>query len=153
MKTSDPFVPEDFAVPQEFSAAGFRLEPLGPEHNERDHEAWMSSIDHIRATPGMGDGRWPTSMTLEENLEDLEEHAEEFRRREAFAYSVLEGDQVVGCVYINPDRESPGRAKVRSWVTASRAELDAPLWEAVSEWLSEDWPFDDFDYASRRNVS
>jgi hypothetical protein len=46
------------------------LEPLGPEHNEDDHEAWSSSIEHIRATPGFLDGRWPSPMTLEENRAD-----------------------------------------------------------------------------------
>ena len=42
----------------------FRLEPLGPEHNDRDYEAWMSSIDHIHATPGMEHRDWPTPMSL-----------------------------------------------------------------------------------------
>ena len=46
------FVPDGFAVPRELVTEEFRLEPLGPQHNEGDYEAWMSSIDHIRATPG-----------------------------------------------------------------------------------------------------
>ena len=50
-------VPDQFDVPLAFEGPGFRLEPLEPEHNERDHDAWMSSIDHIRATPGFGQGR------------------------------------------------------------------------------------------------
>jgi hypothetical protein len=41
---------------------------------------------------------------------------------------------------------------VLSWVRASRAELDAPLWQAVSDWLATDWPFENVDYA-RRNIS
>ena len=69
------FVPDDFEVPLELSTDRFRLEPLGPEHNERDHEAWMSSIDHIRATPGFPDGKWPTEMSAEQNLADLVRHA------------------------------------------------------------------------------
>lgn len=54
----------------------FILESLGPEHNERDHTAWMSSVDHICNTPGfpMPDG-WPTPMGLDENLVDLQLHA------------------------------------------------------------------------------
>ena len=82
---STPFVPDDFEVPLELVTDRFRLEPLGPEHNERDHDAWMSSIDHIRATPGFGDGtwgpdRWPVEMTIEQNLGDLEMHWGEFQR-------------------------------------------------------------------------
>ena len=49
------FVPEDFAVPDGFIAAEFRLTPLGPQHNEADYAAWTASIDHIRATPGFGE--------------------------------------------------------------------------------------------------
>ncbi|HZD24402.1 MAG TPA: N-acetyltransferase [Acidimicrobiia bacterium] len=149
MESSQPFLPPDYTVPNGLSGPGFRLEPLGPEHNERDHQAWMSSIDHIRATPGMEGGRWPTPMTLEQNLQDLEMHAGEFKRREAFAFSVLDDDEVIGCVYINPGCDQPNRAHVRSWVTATRADMDAAVWRAVSDWLSEDWPFDGYDYAPR----
>ncbi|ASJ73226.1 hypothetical protein IMCC3135_15720 [Granulosicoccus antarcticus IMCC3135] len=39
-----PFVPDDFDIPLELGTEHFRLETLGPQHNERDHEAWMSSI-------------------------------------------------------------------------------------------------------------
>jgi hypothetical protein len=73
------FVSDDFDVPNEFEGPGFRLEPLGPVHNERDHRAWMSNIEHIRATPGMKGG-WPSPMTVEENMSDLEEHALTLRR-------------------------------------------------------------------------
>ena len=43
-----------------------------------DHAAWMSSIDHIRSTPGFDEQEepdWPVAMTLEANLEDLVRHA------------------------------------------------------------------------------
>jgi hypothetical protein len=46
------FVPADFDVPERFEDAGFRLVPLGPEHNERDYRAWTTSMEHIRRTPG-----------------------------------------------------------------------------------------------------
>ena len=56
------FVHEDFVVPRVLVTEAFRLEPLGPEHNEGDYQAWTSSISHIRATPGSrgGGGRRPT---------------------------------------------------------------------------------------------
>jgi hypothetical protein len=40
-------------------------------------------------------------------------------------------------------------ARVHSWVRASHAQLDAPLWRAVSEWLARDWPFGSVEYAPR----
>ena len=50
--TRDDFVPPDFVVPLRLETPPFTLEPLGPEHNERDYGAWMSSIDYIRRSPG-----------------------------------------------------------------------------------------------------
>src|SRR5260370_1259421 len=59
MSDSAAFVPGDFAVPGELVTDSFRLVPLGPEHNDGDYRAWMSSIDHIRSTPGFGGRSWP----------------------------------------------------------------------------------------------
>ena len=134
-------VPVGFPVPTRFATGPFLLEALGPEHNERDHAAWSSSIEHIRATEGFVGGRWPQPMTLEDNLADLERHRAEFDERSACAYSVLDPttNDVVGCVYVDPAPSGDG-AVVRSWVRESHAELDAPLREAVLTWLEREWP-------------
>ena len=150
--TGRPFVPSDFAVPTELATPAFRLEPLGPEHNAADYAAWTGSIDHIRATPGF-QGSWPPvdGMTAEANLRDLRRHADDFVQRRGFTYTVLEAGsgEVIGCVYIYPSRNDEHIADVRSWVSAARADLDVPLYEAVSTWLAELWPFGTIDYASR----
>lgn len=142
------FVPDDWDPPTSFEGPGVRLEPLGPVHNGRDFEAWSSSMAHIHATPGEW-GDWPRPMSLEENLSDLEGHAREFVEKEAFTYSILDGDDVIGCLYIYPDENGPSDAYVSSWVTESRAEMDAIVWRAVSDWLSNHWPFEAFRYAER----
>lgn len=145
----DRFVPDDFEPPTSFQGSGFRLEPLGPEHNERDYAAWSSSMEHIRATPGDWGG-WPHPMDLDENLEDLERHAREFRERKSFTYSVLDGDEVIGCLYIYPDpKDDESDAYVSSWVTESRAEMDQVVWREVVAWLDSDWPFTRYRYADR----
>jgi hypothetical protein len=148
--TEEPFVPADFAVPGGLVTAQFRLEPLAPEHNARDYAAWSSSMAHIRATPGF-DSRWPREMSLEENRGDLERHAGDFAKRSGFTYTVLdpESDEVIGCVYIYPAGESIHNARMKSWVRADRAQLDIPLWRAVSDWLDSAWPFAQVDYAAR----
>src|SRR5919204_2210611 len=73
------FVPPDFDVPLGLETSEFVLEPLGPEHNELDYDAWTSSMEHIAATPGYPDGSWPRAMTRDENLADLQRHADDFR--------------------------------------------------------------------------
>jgi hypothetical protein len=137
------FVPDGFEPPRGLEASDFRLEPLGPEHNERDHEAWSSSIEHIRASPGYGrESGWPRPMTLAGNLADLERHASDFAARTGFTYTVLDaGDDVIGCVYVYPAEDDVHDASVQSWVRAARAELDPVLRAAVAEWLASSWPF------------
>jgi hypothetical protein len=143
------FVPDDFQPPPGLVAEHFVLEPLGPEHNEADHEAWSSSIEHIRATPGFRDGRWPRAMTLDENRADLERHARDFAARSGFTYTVLDPPDrdVIGCVYIYPDKKGGADAVVTSWVRATRADRDGALRELVSRWLAEAWPFARISYA------
>ena len=88
--------------------------------------------------------RWPPAggMSLEANLRDLQKHADDFKQRVGFTYTVLDDeDVVVGCVYIYPSRADPDITEVRSWVTASRAELDSVLHKTVDSWLTADWPF------------
>jgi hypothetical protein len=154
------FVPADFAVPDGLVAdEGFRLAPLGPQHNEADYAAWTDSIDHIRATPGFTGRSWPHPMSLEDNLRDLERHAQDFAGRRGFTYTVLGAgsDEVIGCVYIYPLKdEEPAAgtegaqgADVRSWVRADRAQLDRFVYEAVMAWLERDWPFPSIEYAPR----
>ncbi len=145
------FVPADFEVPHGLEISEFVLEPLGPEHNEQDYDAWTSSMDHIAATPGWGDSRWPREMTADENRADLERHADDFRNRTGFTYTVLDPAtrNVIGCVYIYPLPESDDDARALSWVRATHATLDAPLWRTVSDWLASDWPFGGVDYSPR----
>jgi hypothetical protein len=147
----EAFVPPSFEVPQAYDWSEFHLEPLGEQHNERDHAAWMSSIDHIRSTPGFGpeeEPNWPVAMTLEDNLADLVRHAKDFRERRGFTYSILEGEDVIGCIYIYPSRRGHD-AEISSWVRSSRADLDSTVREALGRWIDESWPFSHPFYAGR----
>jgi hypothetical protein len=150
---SDEFVPVGFDPPTSFATDRFRLEPLGPQHNDADHAAWTSSIEHIRSTPGYRDGGWPPrdGMSLEENLGDLRGHADDFAHRRGFTFTVLDpGDgDVIGCVYLYPSRSEDWDVTVRSWVRADRSELDVPLADAVAGWLATDWPWERVDRCGR----
>jgi hypothetical protein len=151
--TDPPFVPEGFEAPRGLETPAFRLEPLGPQHNDSDHAAWSSSIAHIRATPGFEGHGWPPleGMSLEENRSDLQGHADDFAARTGFTYTVLapDGDEVIGCVYLYPARDGEHDARARSWVRADVRELDAELYRVVSQWLAEAWPFERVVYAPR----
>jgi hypothetical protein len=147
------FVPDDFDPPRGLRRPEFVLVPLGPEHNESDHAAWSSSIAHIRATPGFESWGWPPveGMSLDANRGDLEMHARDFAERTGFTFTVLRpgSEEVIGCLYIYPAKDGENDAHARSWVRADVADLDAPLHDAVAQWLSERWPFERVIYADR----
>ena len=138
------FVPDDFEPPITFTIEDLRLEPLGPEHNERDYAAWTSSMDHIRSSPGFPEPNWPREMTLEDNLGDLVRHAGHFRDRVGFTYTVLDtDDDVVGCLYVYPAKDGAHDASVQSWVRVSIAERDDAVRRAIADWISgPEWPFE-----------
>ncbi len=143
----DPrFVPTDFEPPTALVSDHFRLEPLGPQHNEADHAAWTSSIAHVRSTPGFPDGSWPPpeGMSLDGNLDDLRRHAADFEARTGFTFTVLDPDtgDVIGCVYLYPSDAADADVTVQSWVRASHAELDVALADAVAAWLAAEWPWE-----------
>ena len=149
---SDPFVPVDFVPPTPLVTDQFVLEPLGPQHNEDDHAAWTSSIEHIRATPGYPDGDWPPidGMSLEANLADLTRHAADFASGKGFTFTVLDPATrgVIGCVYLYPP-EREGDVIVQSWVRADRSTLDTPLADSVASWLVAEWPWQRPDRCGR----
>jgi hypothetical protein len=88
-------------------------------------------------------------MTLERNGADREGPAD-FARRRGLTYSVLSdpGGDVIGCayIYVSPLLDVDA---VRSWVRASRAELDIPLNRTVTAWLESALPFATYDDAPR----
>jgi hypothetical protein len=150
---ADPFVPTDFEPPLTLVCDHFRLEPLGPQHNEADHAAWTSSIAHVRSTPGFHRGNWPPpeGMSLDRNLDDLRRHAADFEARVGFTFTVLEPDtgDVIGCVYLYPSESPDAEVTVRSWVRTSHAELDDPLADALGAWLAAEWPWERVDRPGR----
>ena len=150
---SEAFVPAGFVPPTSLVTELFRLEPLGPQHNNADHAAWTSSIEHIRRTPGYPHGDWPpfNGMSLEANVSDLRRHAADFVAGKGFTFTVLDPGTatVLGCVYLYPTMSSQYDVTVRSWVRADKADLDTPLAEAVAEWLVAEWPWERVDRCGR----
>ena len=116
------FVPADFVVPLRLETPQFRLEPLGPEHNDADYGAWSSSVEHIHATPGWEESSWPRDMTLEENRADLQRHADAGTDAgPAELQGLLQGSEVVGhqTVAQEAERGSDTFARTATHATAT----------------------------------
>ena len=144
------FVPEDFVVPPVFETEYFRLRMLSVDDVEKDYEAVMETQERFLA---LGYD-WPREgFTLVENLTDLEQHQQEFLRREAFAYTVVSLDEsrVLGCVYINPPKQEGEDARIWMWVRESEYKkgLDPILFREVKQWIDKVWPFQKVIYPER----
>jgi len=149
----EKFVPDDFIVPEKLESEKFRLRMLTVDDVEKDYEAVMSSIKHLRSLACEEDknNTWPKeNMTIEEDLEDLHRHQDEFLERAAFVYTVMSLDEseCLGCVYIDPSGKKNFDAEITLWARASEIEngLEGLLFKIVKSWVEEKWPFKNVAY-------
>ena len=123
--TADQFVPLDFEPPTSLETDRFRLEPLGPQHNEADLAAWTSSIEHIRSTPGYP--RQLASAQRHDARGEPQRPSPPCRRLHAarrLTFTVLDptDNDVIGCVYLYPTASEEWNVSVQSWVRADRSD-------------------------------
>ena len=69
----------------------------------------LVAVVRPRSRPVVAAGRQPTVRG------PVERHARDFTDRAGFTYSVLDADEVIGCLYIYPARTEGGDASARSW--------------------------------------
>lgn len=146
------FVPDNFIVPEKLETDKFRLRMLTVDDVKKDYEAVMSSREHIRELYSeAGDSTWPEeSMTIEEDLEDLRRHQNEFLERRAFVYTVMSLDEslCLGCVYMEASEKKGYDAQIDLWGRSSEVEdgFDELLFKTVKKWVDEKWPFKNVGY-------
>jgi len=139
------FVPASFTPPASYSTKAYVLVPLGPGLEKLDYDAYMNSIDHLKATFSNG-GKWPhAGITMADALKDVEGEKARFDARKSFTYAVLSSDKSreLGCVYISPSRQPGFDAQVRLWVTKAEFDggFDAALERDMRAWIAKAWPF------------
>ncbi|CAN5691702.1 hypothetical protein BH24CHL1_BH24CHL1_00900 [soil metagenome] len=153
------FYPGDAPVLDELRTSDLLLRMLTTEHAEMDYEAVMESQEQLRRFSA---GSWPTpDFTLEQNIEDLEEHEREHHERIAFTYTVMSPDatRCEGCVYINSWQQALAHrvidatmddvaiveheAVVTFWIRESslERELDRQLVHGLLDWFDAEWSF------------
>ncbi len=153
IKNMSELVPKDFQIPETLEADKFRLRMLTIRDIDLDYEAVMSSIIHLQETQPFGpDHKWPTKkLTHEQDLIDLGWHQKEFQNKTSFAYTVMSLDESIclGCLYIYPPPNSEYDAMIMMWVRESDKSLDEKLFNAVKQWVSDEWPFKNPGYPGR----
>jgi hypothetical protein len=137
------FVPDSFQIPQPFVGKAYKLVPLGPKVAKLDYDAYMSSVDHIRATTG---GNWPRpGLTMDDQAKDMAGEQAQWDARKSFPYAVLTPDGIkeLGCFYIRPSNKEGYDAVATMWVTKDQfdAGLEARLLQDMKGWVATAWPF------------
>ena len=143
---TQPMVPGSFVVPERVDSERFILRKLTVEDAVKDYDAVMSSRQSLRHIFCAADS-WPADdMTLQDNIEDLRRHQDEFERRVAFAYTVFAPDnsRCLGCVYVYPWAGPVYDARIFYWVRDSEREagLDDDLGQFLRNWLARSWPIE-----------
>ncbi|MBC8392511.1 MAG: GNAT family N-acetyltransferase [Deltaproteobacteria bacterium] len=147
------FVPKEFVIPKDLVTEWFHMRMLTVQDVHLDYDAVMSSMKHLRNVFGPNNN-WPSeTMTLEENLSDLQKHQNDFLNRHSFTYTVLRPDEAacLGCVYIDPSNKANYDAEVYLWVRESESKtgFDDILFNAVKKWISQRWPFKNVAYPGK----
>ena len=93
-------------------------------------------------------------MTRDENRADLQRHADDFRNRKGFTYTVLDpGGRHNRCIYIYPLPDSDPAARSFPGCGRAYAHLDIPLWRAVTDGSNPSSPVATVEYARRASAS
>lgn len=147
-----PIVPDDFEVPKVLETDRVRLRTLTVDDAVKDYDAVMSSETRLRTIYEPGE-EWPRGLTLKENTIETGWHETEFQLRTSFAFTVvsLDESQVLGCMYIYPTTKAGYDVEIRMWVREPEADsgLDEHLFETVSIWIEQSWPFTSLGYPGR----
>jgi hypothetical protein len=142
-----PWLAEDFQPPERVQlSCGHHLRPIREADVEIDYPAVMGSRERLWARYGAAWGWPPTTMTFDEDREDLARHELEIAARETFNYAVLDAGEttLLGCVYVDPPEEGDECEAVSSWWVVDGAvgtELERALDAFVPEWLTRVWGF------------
>jgi GNAT superfamily N-acetyltransferase len=144
------WLPPDFTHPLRVEwGDGVHLRPIRASDVDIDMPAVMNNRDMLWEMYGDAWGWPPATMTAEQDIEDLQHHADEMDRHESFNYAILPADEneLFGCIYIDPVRtDDPVEiaAEVSWWVTPEApAWLSDELGDLTSGWIREAWPFTD----------
>ncbi|WP_225752765.1 GNAT family N-acetyltransferase [Actinotalea sp. Marseille-Q4924] len=141
------WLPDDFEPPARLDlATGHHLRPIRAADVDIDMVAVMGSQERLFSLFGPVWGWPPATMTREQDLEDLEYHEDEMRKRSSYNYAVLDAEetQLLGCVYVDPPDTVPGAdAEIAWWVVddAVGTDLERTLAEDLPRWVADSWPF------------
>ncbi|WP_040496278.1 GNAT family N-acetyltransferase [Ilumatobacter nonamiensis] len=149
------WLPDDFVHPTlvPIGRTGAHLRPIHPDDTELDMIAVMGSQERLWSIYGEAWGWPPTTMTADQDRDDLARHAQEMVDHESFNYALFDREEsaLLGCVYIDPPQKPGADAEISWWVIDSLvgSDIEAGLDAFVPTWIERDWPLDNPCYVGR----
>ncbi len=131
---------------------GHHLRPIRPSDVDLDMVAVMGSRERLWSIYGSTWGWPPADMTVEQDREDLQHHADEMERGESFNFALFDTGEteLLGCVYIDQPVEPGTDAEISWWVVdwLVGGPIEQALDELVPTWIANDWPFSSPHYTN-----
>ena len=140
-----PWLPDDWQHPVRVELpTGHHLRPIRASDVDLDMPAVMGSQARLWSIYGAAWGWPPTTMTAEQDREDLARHEAEIAAHESFNYALFDADEteLIGCVYIDPADKAGADADLSWWVVDRLvgSDTERALDELVPRWVAQDWP-------------
>ena len=148
------WLPDDFVHPTLVPLVeGYHLRPIRASDVDLDMPAVMGSQERLWSIYGEAWGWPPTTMTAEQDREDLARHEAEAERHESFNYALFNDaeTELIGCVYIDPPEKAGADAEISWWVRDEYAgsPLEQALDDFVPQWIEREWPLRSPRYVGR----
>lgn len=127
-------------------STGHHLRPIRADDAEIDMVAVMGSRERLWSIYGPIWGWPPSTMTLEQDRDDLAHHEAEIASHDSFNYALLDPaeSELLGCVYIEPPLKEGADAEISWWVVDRLvgSHVEAELAAFVPGWVRSGWPFE-----------
>lgn len=142
---NQPFVPEDFIVPDAIVTDRFQIRLLVTADLALDYEAYMTSIDHVQKCFDPNESPWPTKdFSVRDAMADLCYCEWEHYKRMSFSYGVfsLDGTRELGCIYLHQTWKPDCDTQLFVWARQSELEsgFEDELFAFAKDWVNRDWP-------------
>jgi hypothetical protein len=115
--------------------------------------AVMGSQERLWSIYGEAWGWPPSTMTAQQDREDLARHEAEIERHESFNYALFDTaeTQLLGCVYVDPPEKAGADAEISWWVVDHLVDtsIEKALDDLVPRWIATEWPFTHPRYVGR----
>jgi hypothetical protein len=146
MSSTTRWLPDDFVHPERVElVTGHHIRPIREDDVAIDYPAVMGSQVRLFSIFGPPWGWPPTTITYEDDREELARHEREIRDHLSFNYAIVDADEshLLGCIYVDPAEKVGADADISWWVVDDEVggPLEHALDEFVPQWIASAWPF------------